>query len=149
MVYSHLSYCNIIWGGASKLALNRLTTLQKRAVRVIAKVKCRTSTSELFKKFNILKLHNIYELSLSMFMYNLTRGLLPQCCYNFVHLTSVKHTYSLRSDNKIVKPVFHSKVRERCIAVAGPAAWYTIPNSLKNSITARSFKKSLVPYLQK
>src|SRR5580693_7692375 len=81
MVYPHLSYCNIIWGGASKLVLNRLTTLQKRAVRVIGKVKSRTSTSELFKKFNILRLHDVYKLSLSMFMYKLIHGLLPQCCY--------------------------------------------------------------------
>ena len=35
LVYPYLTYCNIIWGGASACHLNKIMLLQKRAVRVI------------------------------------------------------------------------------------------------------------------
>ena len=61
MIQPYLYYCNIIWGGASLLALNKLVSLQKRALRLITCSYFRSSSNPLFIKLGILKLQNVHK----------------------------------------------------------------------------------------
>ena len=47
LIYPHVTYCNIVWGGASKTLINELVVLQKRAIRIIIKSNYRSHTSTL------------------------------------------------------------------------------------------------------
>ena len=55
-VYPYMMYCNPVWGNASAVHINKLHVLQKKIVRIIAGVKPRTSTDDLFRNLNIMKL---------------------------------------------------------------------------------------------
>ena len=68
MVHPYLTYCNIIWGNASLIALQKLTILQKRAVCIICRAKFLAATSPLFKKQYILKLFDINKLQMAIFV---------------------------------------------------------------------------------
>jgi len=35
MIHLYFLYCNVVWGGACKLAVNKLICLQKRAARLL------------------------------------------------------------------------------------------------------------------
>ena len=71
MIHPYLSYCNIIWGGASLLALNRLICLQKRAVRLITCSYFRAPSNPIFDKLGILKLQDVYKYEILMFVYQI------------------------------------------------------------------------------
>lgn len=60
LVYPFLSYGIVLWGGASSVHLNRIFVLQKKAIRIIAKVSPRTSCKTYFVDFNILTLYGMY-----------------------------------------------------------------------------------------
>jgi len=59
LIYPHLTYCNIVWGGAAKAIINELVVLQKRAIRIITNSNYRSNTTALFKELQILKLEDI------------------------------------------------------------------------------------------
>ena len=53
LIYPHLTYCNIVWGGASKSMISEFVILQKRAIRIITKSHYLSHTNPLFKELNI------------------------------------------------------------------------------------------------
>ena len=58
-----MNYCNIIWGGAAKVHLEKLLKLQKRAVRIITGSGYLEHTAPLFKQLELLKVDEIYRVS--------------------------------------------------------------------------------------
>ena len=58
MIHPHISYGILAWGNATQTTLKRTITLQKRALRTINNVYYNSHTDPLFKKSNILFMHN-------------------------------------------------------------------------------------------
>ncbi|KAJ8026573.1 hypothetical protein HOLleu_31449 [Holothuria leucospilota] len=77
LVYPHLSYCSLSWSGTSKTSLNKLTVLQKRAIRQISSLAPRDHTSTLFKYLNLLKLQEIIKVNIATFTYRYVNNFLP------------------------------------------------------------------------
>ena len=48
LVRPHLIYCNIIWGSAAAVHLDRLVTLQKQAIRILSGSQYRAHMSPIF-----------------------------------------------------------------------------------------------------
>lgn len=63
---SHVSYCFLVWGSTTATNINRLYKLQKKAIRHIANVDYYAHTGELFKRFNIIPIHQLYEYYLAI-----------------------------------------------------------------------------------
>lgn len=61
---SHLRYCNLIWGNGTQQSINNLAILQKKAIRSVANLPYNAHTSELFVKYNVIKLSVLYEYTL-------------------------------------------------------------------------------------
>ena len=144
MIHPYLLYCNIIWGGASQLALHRLTVLQKRAVRLIACSSYRAPSSPLFKQFGVLKLNDIHKLQIYMFMFKCKYGMLPESCLQLTSKNSVTNRYDLRKENEFLVVKFHSEIRRKCIAVAGPDMWNSLQDSIRLLSSISVFKTRLV-----
>ena len=62
-ILPYMNYCNIIWGGAAKVHLDKLLKLQKRAVRIITGSSYLEHTAPLFKQLEFLKIDEIYRFS--------------------------------------------------------------------------------------
>lgn len=58
--YPHFAYGLSLWGGTYHTYINRIFLLQKRAIRIVAKVDTRQSCRELFKNFKVLTLYGLY-----------------------------------------------------------------------------------------
>ena len=52
----YINYCSEVWGNTFKTALDCIVKAQKRAIRIVSKVKFREHTNGLFCKLQLLKL---------------------------------------------------------------------------------------------
>ena len=68
-IYPYLVYCKHVWGNASLCYLNKLSVLQKKAIRIIAGVRPRTSTHPLFQELKVLNLHQLNVYLIARLMY--------------------------------------------------------------------------------
>jgi hypothetical protein len=147
LIQPYLIYCNIIWGGASKLALYRLSCIQKRAVRLITRSPYRTPSSKLFYNLGILKLCDIHKFQQLMFMYKAIHKVLPNSCSQFITLSEKACWYNLRKDHQFAYSTFRTKLRENSIAIAGPRLWNSLPDHLQLPSSISIFKCKLVKML--
>ena len=60
MIYPYFTYCNILWGCAKPSILQKLISLQKRAIRLVSRSSYRSSTGLLFCHIGILKCLKIF-----------------------------------------------------------------------------------------
>ena len=104
-----LSYCTygiIVWGSNT----NRLYQLQKKAVHVITLNKYNAHTEPLFKSLELLKIQDIYVLTVLKFYYKHCHNQLPHHLQGFTYQTcSSVHHYDTRNKNYI----YISKTRTR------------------------------------
>ena len=76
LVYPHLIYAIEVWGSADDTHLNKILISQKRIVRLITFSDKRQSdysflpSDPLFYKMEILKVHDIFKLNISKFIFN-------------------------------------------------------------------------------
>ena len=70
LISPYLMYCNLIWGNAADVHLNRLLMLQKRALRIITFSEYLAHTEELFKQLNIPKIHDIHKYSCCLYVFS-------------------------------------------------------------------------------
>lgn len=148
MIHPYLIYCNIIWGGASLLALNRLVTLQKRALRLITCSYFRAPSNPIFRKLGILKLPDIYKYETLMFVYKFKHNLLPVCCMHLLQLRTHSGHYHLRKESDFVLSTFRTLSRKRSVTIAGPELWNALPDLVKFSSTVMIYKNRLLDSLK-
>ena len=77
-IYPYLLYGNLIWGNTNKTRLWPLFKLQKLAIRLMFNLRRKDQTSPAFKRENILKLPDIYPYLITIFMYKLVNGKIPE-----------------------------------------------------------------------
>ena len=92
LIIPHLTYGILIWG----YNLEGLFKLQKKAIRIITNRKYNDHTEPIFKSLNLLKLNDIFKLSVLKFYYNYCNDLLPKYFKNQFHLV---HRYSFYAYN--------------------------------------------------
>ena len=60
IIYPYLMYCCVAWGGAAAVHIDKLLTLQKKAVRIITHSGYLDHSDPLFRRTNLLKMPDIY-----------------------------------------------------------------------------------------
>ena len=91
---SHINYGLLLWG----TNINKISRLQKKAIRIISGSAYRAHTEPLFKEFGLLNVNDLFHLKLLKFYYKLSYNLLPSYfdCYLQVINKAISHTYNLR-----------------------------------------------------
>ena len=135
-MYPYLSYNIVVWGGTSMVYFNKLIVQQKRIIRILGKVPPRTHTSELFHRFGILKLVDLYKFQVLIYMYKAMSE----------NRFTIQHTVNTRQRNLAV-PQFHRlTTTQRAISFVGPTLWNKIPIEIRSERTLSLFKRSLKNY---
>ena len=137
LVYPYIDYGITLWGTTHKTYVQRIFTMQKKAIRIIAGAKYNEHTDPLFKRFNILKLSDIYEIKISKYMFALNKGTLPKPLINTITLNSTVHTHNTRNLNNPHIQSRRTNMAGRSIRHKGPVVWYKIPDDIKKSITIK------------
>lgn len=148
LVYSHLSYCNIVWGSASASNQTELFLLQKRAIRIISKSSYLAPTAPLFKDLALLKLSDINTYCSVLFVFNYRLNQLPSICNHLLLVNNVEHKrYHLRAVNEFLIPFARTTMRAKCISVRGPKQWLDLPEVVQKCPSLALFKSSLSRFL--
>ena len=92
LIHPHLIYGLYIWGFSAK----RLTILQKRVVRILARRPYISHTTSIFKDLKILKLKDQYSIQLYKLYHKNTNNLLPSYFNSFTPYYDVEHNHDLR-----------------------------------------------------
>ena len=86
LIHSRLQYGIEAWGNSN--SIHKLLRVQKRAIRVINNKKYRHHTDPLFKRNNIVKVSDLYQLQVFSFMHDLVNNKLPGSFDDFIPITN-------------------------------------------------------------
>ena len=109
LIHSHFLYCNPIWSCASNKNLKKLVNIQKKAIRIITKSRYNAHTIPIFKKHEILPLHDEIIFSKTIFMYDYVKNLLPLSFENIWN----RNNNNLRNNNLFAIPMSRLKKFEK------------------------------------
>jgi len=133
MIHPYFLYCNVVWGGACKLAINKLICLQKRAVRLWTHSTFRAHCNPLFIRLGILKRTDIYKLQIGLFMYNSKHDLLPISSSRHVQPARLNCRFSFPGKFDFKRFDCRILVQERYIGITGPTLWNILPQAIRDA----------------
>ena len=170
VVYSHLYYGIQAWGSADPTTLNKLVILQNKAVRILSGVQYfqiygqepgpLPSSEPLYKKLEILKIHDIYEFSIANFIFSTLTLESPAIFDEWFTYDHEIHDHTTRSSSNVIREghfdvgyvqqsfTLHTKAANnnygrKMIKVSGPLIWNSIPENIQKAGSIYTFKKQL------
>lgn len=144
LIFPHLSYCIIVWGGAAQSVLHKLDILQKRAIRIVNGSQYLSHTSPIFKKYNVLRCVDLYTYNCGIFMFKCKNNALPSICSEYVVKKSNEISfYNFRTHEEFKTPLSRTTVRMKSFKCTGPTIWNSLSNDIIESSSLNSFKIAL------
>ena len=166
VVYSHLYYGIQAWGSADPTIRNKLEVLQNKAVRILSGVQYfqiygqepgpLPSSEPLYKKLEILKIYDIFELSISNFIFSTLTFDSPAIFDEWFRYDHEVHDHTTRASTEVIRqnyfdvgyvqPTYtlHTKgaINEygrKMIQVSGPLIWNRIPDDIQKAGSLPTF----------
>ena len=148
LIYSHMNYCNLIWGGAEKGIIEPLFKLQKKAVRIICRSNYIEHTAPLFKSLELLTVHKVYDLKCTLFIYKCLN------CHYFPELKmriqrqSEYHNYNTRGRNLFRNvDIVRLRICQRSFLNHGINTWNSLIPEIKESNSIHILKSAMKQHL--
>ena len=85
------------WSSANSVDKDRLHVLQKRALRAVNNSEYRSHSNPLFIKYNQLKISDLCNHNIGIFMYKYCNNLLPPSFNNMFKTNAENHDYNTRN----------------------------------------------------
>ena len=144
LILPYLNYCTMIWASEyNENKLHKIFVLQKKAVRIICKMKYSAHSAPAFKTLNLLTISDISKLQLSEFMYKSYNNLLPNVLQHLFIINAKVHSYGTRQANNYHLSSVNTSLRKSSISTRGPKTWNAIPNIVKYAASLHIFKSKL------
>ena len=98
----------------------------------------------MFKELQILKLYDIYKLSVSTYMHRILMGDAPKMVTHEVEKNQNQHTYTTRQDLTYIKtPQYTLEMARKAFTYKGPCIWNDLPMAVRDCQSHQSFKRRL------
>ena len=139
----YLTYCCITLGFTYQTYINKIFTIQKKAICIITHSPFQCHSSPLFKKTNNLNIFQIIEYYASIFMFQKLSSTVPNVFQQNRFLSYSYHTYETRNNLSITTPLFKLQFSKKSILDHGTK----ILNNLSQeviSITNKSIFKKII-----
>ena len=133
----HLQYSVITWGNAKLKDLEPLIMKQKKAVRLVSKSKYNAHCEPLFSQLNILKLQDIFHLSVSSFISKFLNNQLPDSFKEIFTPLNSSRVKQLRSQIPKMKSL------ERFPNVTFPKIFNKLNDNIRNCTSFKSTKAKM------
>ena len=134
-------------GGAIDTNLWIIYRIQKIALRMILNKRKGTSTLDDCRHYKLLRLPELHQHAISMFMYKYTNGMLPDIFKDFFKLNSDNHHYNTRNANKLSTPMVKTKLATKFIKQTGVLSWNHLENNMEVKCKIGTFKNLLKSFL--
>jgi Reverse transcriptase (RNA-dependent DNA polymerase) len=123
-IHSHLSYCPIIMGMAPKTQLNKLTVMQKKAIRIVVGAGYHDHTANHFVNLRILPFDLIITQSKLKFMHSVKYSYCPKSFNDmFTPLNHENLAYELRYPNDFDVPRARIEIFKKMPCYSLPDEW--------------------------
>ena len=146
-IYPYLNDCNLIWASNYAVNLRPLFILQKKFLRVALCLPYNSHTDIIFKKFKLLKVHQMNLFHAGIFMYKLDHHMLPASFGCMFSKVSSFHSYNIRSSRDYRTAFAKSNVKRRSIICLGPTVYSMIPVHISGKSNIYSFKRLYKQFL--
>ena len=143
LILPYLNYGILLWGNTCKSYLDKLTKLQKWAIRTISNAHYRSHTNPLFAKLNFLTVSDIYIMELGVFMYKFTIHDLPAAFNIFFKKRSEIHDYPTRHVNDFNHTKNKKVFSDQSVRTQGPILWNSLSKTVKSSKSLNIFRTQL------
>jgi hypothetical protein len=141
LIFPHLDYCNIIWSSGYKTTINKLESLQARALRICNRLNYKTDRIKTFASSNRLSLTQLNIFNIVKFVFLVLKGYTPSI---FQHLfTSLKSNHMTRKHNNLSIISVKTNIRKMSIAYNGCILWNKLPTDIKDTHSLSTFKKEV------
>ena len=143
LIFSHINYCNLIWGSAKKTILEPLFKLQKKAVRLVNNSQYLDHSDPIFNSLKILTVHKVFKLNCLIFIYKcLKEDKFPDFKNRFIK-NSYFYSYSMRNNHLYRIPRERLDVCRNSYFVQGLTLWNLLDDTVKSSTNLDIFKKKI------
>ena len=117
---------------------------QNKALRLITFSPYDEHSTPLFRNLNILRLHDLVEYCIAVFMYKFKNDMLLYTFKHFLIPVNQVHKYNTRSATKdnYLLPKVRTNYGKFNIRFSGPVIWNSIDNSVK-STSLKKFRRSI------
>ena len=143
LIYCHLHYGNIVWGGAAKSHLDPIVKSQKKIIRIMSSASYRDHSHPLFKALGVLKLNEVNQLTTSKFIHSQLNSLDP--IINFTTANAI-HNYNTRRSH-FLRPSRYGTFTNKFVSFRGCHIWNNLPEHIKNMTNINTFKINLKKHL--
>ena len=145
-IYSRISYGIQMYGCAADRVINKLQTISNKLLKVFLKRDRMYSTSQLHKKLNILKIKDIYEKNVLLFVF---RCLHNDCIPVFESYYTFRcdiHGLNTRDKYLVNIPRCESVLGSTSVANQGAILWNKLPRYIREMKNKPKFKRELTKY---
>lgn len=137
IIYPHMTYGIILWGYCNNNEFQRLFVLQKKAIRIIKKLKPRESCKTAFNQLKILTLPSLFILKTILYF----RFKCKLQDERHFHDYNTRFSHIPRSQQHRLKLFEHLPIQ------GGRRLFKVLPNYIKIENSQRIFKKKLTDFL--
>ena len=123
LTYPYLNYAFLIWGNTYASHLTPLVILQKRAIRIISKKPYLYPSNELFIDNFILKLEDVINLNLALYIFKNPNYFTPL------------HNYPTSLGSFPIQNFHRITTTQHSIHFKAPKIWISLPNDIRMSPT--------------
>ena len=143
LVLPYINYGVVLWGNNNKTRLNRISKLQKRAIRIISKADYRCDTLPLFNNLGLLKFPDIVLKDTAIMMHKVATQKVPmRLASMFTNLCSI-HQHKTRQHDDFYCPKFKTNIKKFSFSVIGCKTWNSLSDELKSCKSLEMFKRNI------
>ena len=138
-----IDYGSNTWGSTSKLNIERLSKLQKRAARIILKADFDTPSSEMFNELGWSTIENRHNYNKAVLTYKALNDLTPEYISNLLKPTFETHNRKLRSvtNGSLSVPRSRTSLFDRSFSATAPKLWNSLPKEITTASSLENFKQ--------
>ena len=136
LILPHLQFGILAWG----FQHNRVFKLQKRAMRIVSLSEYNAHTEPIFKRLNILKVKDLFNVALLKFQFKFKHERLPHYFTNMFTLEVVDHSHDTRTRNEPRLPVPRTARADDTIRHYLPIFLSSMPSVITDKIVTHSEK---------
>jgi hypothetical protein len=148
LVHSHLLYCINIMSCTSQTNLDRITKLQKKAIRIISNASRTAHTEQLFRNLGILSFDKLILQNRLHFMHSIINNYCPESFLNIFHTNSDRNNgHRLRNFNDLILPQHRIELFKKMPLYTLPLAWNNLNIAIKAQTNKTTFRIALLDNL--
>ena len=134
------------WGSTTKLKIERINKLQKRAACIILKVDFISPSVEMFQRLRWMTVSQRINYNKAVLTYKALNNLTLAYISDLLTPTAIAYNRNLRSseNGSLMVPKTRTSFYTGSFTVSAPKLWNIFPTSVKQATSVNTFKRAMI-----